>query len=135
MMIITQSAVIEACSKCPVEDNQGKCQKSDTHLHGGKAESAWCVDSRRHFPPGGYVLFTFCRNGNQVSKRRSSQETSCQPSSLVPYHRGPMSVWLALTYGEIGAQKGQVSYSTLGVMSELKARSLFSWHNRQSLKE
>lgn len=90
MMIITQSAAIEACSKCPVEEYQGKCQKSGTHLHGGKTESAWCVNSRRHFPPGGHVLFTFCRNGNQISKRRSSQETSCQPSSLVPYHRGPM---------------------------------------------
>lgn len=45
------------------------------------------------------------------------------------------SVWLALTYGKIGAQKGQASYSTLGVKSELKARSLFSWHNRQSLEE
>lgn len=40
-------------------------------------------------------------------------------------HRSPMSVSLALTYGKIGAQKGQVSYSTLGVRSGLKARSLF----------
>lgn len=137
MIIIIWNAIMKAYSKCTIGDRENT--KQVTSAYSGKAESAPCVNSRRHLPPDGRVFFTFCRNRSQGDLKGEVIPQNRMPNLALLYliQRGPMKylLLLFLTYGKIETQRRQVNFSALHVKSGLEAINLYPWKNKQSLKE